>query len=134
MTVELSDRVRGCVLGGAVGDALGAVTDDTQMALFTMEGLIRSRGTDVPRSVHAAHRRWYGTQVLSGPPKGGLSRKQPLRGQRLDRRHHREPSGDVVRSGRPSPALGHRPGSSFTRGRDPRAGRWPAPARSADAL
>lgn len=98
--MNLADRVRGCVLGGAIGDALGApvefqslaeirriygpagldhmvwhdsgwlgaVTDDTQMTLFTMEGLIRSDGMDVPAAVHAAHRRWYGTQMLPGPP------------------------------------------------------------------
>ena len=66
------DRVRGCLLGGAVGDALGApvefmerseivarfgeqgirdyapaygrlgaITDDTQMSLFTAEGMLR---------------------------------------------------------------------------------------------
>src|SRR3954469_11894903 len=69
-----SDRIRGCLLGGAVGDALGAgiefawiediirrfgpggstdyveaygrrgaITDDTQMTLFTAEGLLRAR-------------------------------------------------------------------------------------------
>jgi ADP-ribosyl-[dinitrogen reductase] hydrolase len=68
--VEFEDRVRGCLLAGAVGDALGApvefdswgviqarygpvgvtrvgppghFTDDTQMTLFTCEALIRSR-------------------------------------------------------------------------------------------
>ncbi len=70
----MTDRIRGCFLGGAVGDALGApveferidgirsrfgpagiaelaeageragaITDDTQMTLFTAEGLIRAR-------------------------------------------------------------------------------------------
>ena len=69
--LQLSDRYAGCLLGGAVGDALGrpvefmsigeirkqfgpegildfadmaggigAVTDDTQMTLFTAEGLL----------------------------------------------------------------------------------------------
>ena len=77
----LRDRYRGCLLGGAVGDALGAgieflslaeirhshgptgvtgyvpaygragaITDDTQMTLFTAEGLLRDQqqpiGTD----------------------------------------------------------------------------------------
>ncbi|MGI8333396.1 ADP-ribosylglycohydrolase family protein [Actinomadura scrupuli] len=101
--MNLVDRVRGCVLWGAIGDVLGApiefqslerlrqtygpdgvadlvwhesgrlgaITDDTQMTLFTIEGLIRSRGREVPAAVHAAHRRWYGTQMLSGPPEGG---------------------------------------------------------------
>ncbi|GLX10109.1 hypothetical protein Misp03_70350 [Microbispora sp. NBRC 16548] len=72
--IPFGARVRGCLLGGAVGDALGApvefdsiasirrdhgragltdlapdwrgetglVTDDTQMTLFTVEGLIRA--------------------------------------------------------------------------------------------
>lgn len=71
---SMTDRIRGCFLGGAVGDALGApveferidgirsrfgpagigelaeageragaITDDTQMTLFTAEGLIRAR-------------------------------------------------------------------------------------------
>jgi ADP-ribosylglycohydrolase len=109
---ELRDRVRGCVLGGAVGDALGApvefqslaeirraygqagldrmvlhgsgrlgaITDDTQMALFTMEGLIRSRGGPVPVAVHAAHRRWYATQLLPGPPGGDRPHRLPVGG------------------------------------------------------
>jgi ADP-ribosylglycohydrolase len=68
----MRDRYRGCMLGGAIGDALGAgieflsmaeicrrhgparatgympaygrtgaITDDTQMTLFTAEGLLR---------------------------------------------------------------------------------------------
>ncbi|MFD9124472.1 ADP-ribosylglycohydrolase family protein [Kitasatospora sp. NPDC059571] len=93
---EYRDRVRGALLGGAVGDALGwpvefhrldeirarfgpagvtglpgrsgaegdQVTDDTQMTLFTAEGLLRG-GT--PAAVHAAYRRWLLTQRLPGP-------------------------------------------------------------------
>ncbi|MGN9909033.1 ADP-ribosylglycohydrolase family protein [Phytohabitans sp. LJ34] len=98
-------RVRGCLVGGAVGDALGApvefmsldrvraeygpdgltdivtdeagvapVTDDTQMTLFTAEGLIRAsvrsdRGVSHPPSmVHRAHLRWLDTQHLPAPP------------------------------------------------------------------
>src|SRR4051812_17816409 len=73
-TAEVRARIRGCLLGGAIGDALGnpiefqsldairarygpsgitglvpdasgvagLVTDDTQMTLFTTEGLIRA--------------------------------------------------------------------------------------------
>ncbi len=71
--IGMRDRFKGCLLGGAVGDALGApvefmtlkniraqfgpqgirdfapvygrlgaITDDTQMTLFTAEGMIRS--------------------------------------------------------------------------------------------
>jgi ADP-ribosylglycohydrolase len=97
------DRIRGSLLGGAVGDALGApiefaslreirarfgaeglrepapgfgpsgglgaITDDTQMTLFTAEGLIlaaRDPGfsgrSGLVRSVHRAYLRWLRTQ------------------------------------------------------------------------
>ncbi len=97
-------RVRGCLLGGAVGDALGAgvefaslediraahgeqgvtdyvpafgrrgtVTDDTQMAMFTTEGLIRAHVRreaghwHPPTDVHRAYLRWAATQADWGP-------------------------------------------------------------------
>ncbi|MFF0278236.1 MULTISPECIES: ADP-ribosylglycohydrolase family protein [unclassified Streptomyces] len=97
-------RVRGCLLGGALGDALGAgvagltlaeilerhgpdglgepapafgrrgaVTAATQMALFTVDGLIRAqvrRDTGAwhpPTDVHRAHLRWAATQRDWGP-------------------------------------------------------------------
>ncbi len=94
---------RGCLLGGAVGDALGApvefmhlaeirsrfgqagihsiatdetrhahITDDTQMTLFTAEGLIRAHiekchlgQTDIVRQTHWAYLRWLDTQGVS---------------------------------------------------------------------
>jgi ADP-ribosylglycohydrolase len=100
-TVSLRDRFAGCLLGGAVGDALGAavefmrlddierrfgpggiadfaevygrigaVTDDTQMTLFTAEGLIRAasahrNGTldDPVRVIHRAYLRWLHSQA-----------------------------------------------------------------------
>jgi ADP-ribosylglycohydrolase len=76
-------RVRGCLLGGAVGDALGApiefargdvraparfgqITDDTQMTLFTAEGLLRAwPGDDPLPSIRAAYGRWLATQTPS---------------------------------------------------------------------
>jgi ADP-ribosylglycohydrolase len=94
------ERIKGCLLGGAVGDALGApveflewsaieakfgsqgiidfapaygitgaITDNTQMMLFTAEGLLRayvrgsSRGAcHVPSIIHHALMRWLMTQ------------------------------------------------------------------------
>lgn len=96
----LQERFTGCLLGGAVGDALGApvefmsrqqilerfgpegiseyspafgglgrITDDTQMTLFTAEGLLRARvrgamrGTCSPTAIIAsAYERWLFTQ------------------------------------------------------------------------
>ena len=103
-----ASRVRGCLLGGAIGDALGApvefwdlarirkkcgdvgvteylpttfsgtqgyglITDDTQMTLFTVEGMIRAsvrvdRGIGFTISVLAhAYDHWLDTQTLSEP-------------------------------------------------------------------
>ncbi|GII54241.1 hypothetical protein Pth03_26300 [Planotetraspora thailandica] len=115
-------RVRGCLLGGAIGDALGApiefdsiatirrihgpegltdlvhdwrgktglVTDDTQMTLFTVEGLIRANvraaakgigGAEVT-VVRNAYLRWLDTQNHSTPPpEDGLVRTGWLRRQ-----------------------------------------------------
>lgn len=90
------DRARGCLLGGAVGDALGwpvefwslsqieqrypdgyraapffgAITDDTQMTLFTAEGIVRSRVASQASplwATHAAYARWYRTQTEAYP-------------------------------------------------------------------
>ena len=101
-------RCRGCLLGGAVGDApgapvefmsiaeicrrfgpggirdfapayrhVGAFTDDTQMTLFTAEGLLRAavrhagRGIcHVPSVVHHAYLRWLKAQGYDPPTLG----------------------------------------------------------------
>ncbi|MFI5767103.1 ADP-ribosylglycohydrolase family protein [Streptomyces sp. NPDC051658] len=108
-------RVRGCLLGGAIGDALGnpveflslagirrahgeygvqgllpdeegvvgRVTDDTQMTLFTAEGLIRAHSRAISkgggtedggaeaRIVRNAYLRWLDTQNHPAPPARG---------------------------------------------------------------
>ncbi|MEU0841932.1 ADP-ribosylglycohydrolase family protein [Streptomyces sp. NPDC005962] len=101
-------RIRGCLLGGAIGDALGnpiefaslsrirethggagvtglvpdesgvigRITDDTQMTLFTTEGLIRAHarasaqgtGGDEIGMVRQAYIRWLDTQNFPEPP------------------------------------------------------------------
>jgi ADP-ribosyl-[dinitrogen reductase] hydrolase len=107
VALELArDRARGCLLAGAIGDALGApvefdswsairhrhgpsgvtgylpaygrsggaITDDTQMTLFTAEGLVRAlvrlqhRGiVDAKSVVRRAYWRWLTTQGESWP-------------------------------------------------------------------
>jgi hypothetical protein len=105
MTNRSRDAFRGCLLGGAVGDALGApvefmklaeiharfgpggisefeaaygrrgaITDDTQMTLFTADALIRalhryeSRGICfVPAVATYAYLRWLETQGEPSP-------------------------------------------------------------------
>lgn len=99
-TPERRRRWRGCLIGGAVGDALGApvefmslaeireqlgaggvhgylqafgrfgaITDDTQMTMFTAEGLLRAYAcsattgsADAPAIVGHAYLRWLHTQ------------------------------------------------------------------------
>lgn len=84
-------RMIGCLLGGAIGDAMGypvefmrysditryfgkagvrdlsagtIISDDTQMTLFTAEGLLNAArdGTSPVKSVYRAYLRWYYTQ------------------------------------------------------------------------
>jgi ADP-ribosylglycohydrolase len=100
-----ADYYEGCLLGGALGDALGApvefinyqqilhrygaggiqrpqeeesglfeITDDTQMTLFTAEGLLRARtaqaasaDVNISAIVHHAYLRWLHTQGENNP-------------------------------------------------------------------
>ena len=123
----IEDRFRGCLVGGATGDALGApieffseadinerygdegirelepsygvvgaITDDTQMTLFTAEGCIRygeiAVDVDVTRltqSIRFAYQRWFDTQQSahqgseSESAKGGyLARLPAMRNRR----------------------------------------------------
>ena len=87
--MERSDRIRGCLLAGAVGDALGYqveflplqeidrihgehgvrtmapyISDDTQMTLFTAEGMLMGmkHGVLMPDCVYQSYLDWYKTQ------------------------------------------------------------------------
>lgn len=123
--LPLALRVQGCLLGGACGDALGwpveflklsqivqkhgpegishfgqtrqgEVTDDTQMTLFTVEGLVRAhvRGSlkgicHPPSVVHHAYLRWLETQepgsyrrAVGQEPDGWLITERRLWAQR----------------------------------------------------
>ncbi|MDS1272523.1 ADP-ribosylglycohydrolase family protein [Lipingzhangella sp. LS1_29] len=110
---DYRSRVRGCLLGGAIGDILGApveglpletihreygragvrafhgnsvtgwsragrITDDTQMNLFTVAGLVTAGiqrdsvsphvDFDPVRELHRAYLAWYDTQTCEQPP------------------------------------------------------------------
>jgi len=131
--VPSRSRIHGCLLAGAIGDALGApvefstsariladhgadgvrrflpsyglgggaITDDTQMTLFTAEGLIRShhRGAEKgivhpPTMVWHAYQRWLSTQ-RSRPGDAAT----PVDGWLLDQpflHHQRAPGGTCL--------------------------------------
>jgi ADP-ribosylglycohydrolase len=135
--VELTwaERVRGSLVGGAVGDALGAgiefddlariraqhgpdgvtgmtraygvlgaITDDTQMTLFTAEGLLRGQRGDVTVELWRAYSRWLCTQgVDPGREVGdrsGLLREPALQASRAP--------GNACLSGLREPTMGTR--------------------------
>ena len=138
------ERVRGCLLAGACGDALGApveflslmairrrygpagitafdaaygrigaVTDDTQMSLWTAEGLLRAAvqravtgSADPVAAVHAAYLRWLVTQG-DRPAQGQLA--PALDGWLVGVRglwSRRAPGGTCLGALRASPGLG----------------------------
>ena len=104
-------RMIGCLLGGAIGDAMGypvefmrytdiarqfggagvrdlsngnLISDDTQMTLFTAEGLLSSHrtGKSPVKSVYRSYLRWYYTQSKVKMPgakyEGGLLKEAKL--------------------------------------------------------
>jgi ADP-ribosylglycohydrolase len=148
-TPARADRIAGCLLAGAAGDALGApveflslgeirrrygpggirdldraygrvgaITDDTQMTLFTADGLLRARvareeagpgdggGAGDPRPfVHRAYLRWLVTQgdtvaAQRRGPDGWLFA--------LDDLHHRRGPGNTCLTALSSGAMGTR--------------------------
>jgi ADP-ribosylglycohydrolase len=148
-TPSRADRIAGCLLAGAAGDALGApveflslgeirrrygpggireldwaygrvgaITDDTQMTLFTADGLLRARvareeagpgdggGAGDPRPfVHRAYLRWLVTQgdavaAHRRGPDGWLFALEEL--------HHRRGPGNTCLTALSSGAMGTR--------------------------
>ena len=113
--VDFADRVLGCLLGGAVGDAFGygvkfqslasirstfgekgstkpvfhdgnlIVSDDTQMTMFTLEGLLRATSFDEERAVEElrlAYLDWHSTQstpISEWSPAGSIWQDERLR-------------------------------------------------------
>lgn len=143
-------RFRGCLLGGAVGDALGApvefmslsricadfggngirdfvafsgrkgtITDETQMTLFTAEGLIRGlvherreATVDYSRSTASAYLRWLLTQGEGNqhglnplvPAAGWLYRVKELHARRAPGRSCRAALRDATELGQVAPS------------------------------
>ena len=78
------DRARGCILGSAVGDAIGGafegqtgplefddqqhwrISDDTQLTLATCESIIELRGTVEPEHIAGRFVQWFRERRLSG--------------------------------------------------------------------
>lgn len=115
---QYADRVLGCLLGGATGDALGyevefdswseikrrygahgvrdlmlhdqvaPVSDDTQMTLFTLEGILRAlrkTGSSVGEEIRRAYADWLATQGEAGSKwkaAGRLCREPSMRYRR----------------------------------------------------
>ena len=82
-TSEIHDRARGCLLGGAIGDAMGGpfegqpgplrfrehagwrISDDTQLTLATCESIIEM-GRISPEHIAARFLQWFRERRLSG--------------------------------------------------------------------
>jgi len=141
----LRRRFRGCMLGGAVGDALGApvefmsideirgrfgaagvvdlttafdkqgaITDDTQMSLFTAEGLLRAHvrssiegSANLAAIVAHAYQRWLSTQGESPPLLDATGDQGWLIAQK-DLHARRVPGHTCLKALQAMPALGAR--------------------------
>lgn len=111
--MEKLERIRGCLLAGAAGDALGYqveflslkaildqhgghgvrtmapyISDDTQMTLFTAEGMLMGmkHRMPMPACVYQSYLNWYKTQTPRA--KGGVFARESelLKEERLFRR------------------------------------------------
>jgi len=136
------DHFRGCLLGGALGDALGyavefmrledikqrygppginllpeptLISDDTQMTMFTAEGLLRAnlryneRGIcHSPSVVHEAYLRWLHTQGEVNEAFAHVFDRKSDDGWliKLDKLHHRRAPGLTCLSALLSPRFG----------------------------
>jgi ADP-ribosyl-[dinitrogen reductase] hydrolase len=81
--VELSDRIRGCILGGVIGDAMGGpfegrrgplhfephenwtISDDSQLTLATCESIIETAAVS-PEHIASRFVDWYRSRRITG--------------------------------------------------------------------
>jgi ADP-ribosyl-[dinitrogen reductase] hydrolase len=93
--MNLVDRMRGCLLGGALGDAMGApfegqegplvvelprraaCTDDTQLTLATCEAIVARRCVDLD-AIASSYVAWFGAGRLHGVGAGTLKALRDL--------------------------------------------------------
>jgi len=72
MTVFTRDQILGCVVGGAIGDAIGGIpersrislSDDTQLTLATCEAL--TQGARTPNNIAEHLLRWFRERRITG--------------------------------------------------------------------
>lgn len=128
----LKSRIHGCLLGGALGDAAGYAveipgglfSDDTQLTLYTVDGLVEALewanagvGADVNACLWLAYLRWLATQGEDAGPSVPVPQPRWIDGNEVLRRR-RDPEQDCI-SGLASGEMGTaaRPVNPSSKGR-----------------